>query len=91
MGTNPDLETKHDLRLIKAKKAMSRVSGGKDRPRQMKERARWAMVLGVLFIVLGVFIGTLVKDPFSMNLLETFVFLGVIMVGFGLVILLAFK
>jgi hypothetical protein len=91
MGPSPDQRTAHDLRLVKAKKALSRVSGGKDRPRQMKTRARWAIILGAILIILGVFLGTFFKDLFFMNLLETFVFLGMVIIGFGLVVLLAFK
>jgi len=90
--TGPDQaqRTEHDLRLTKAKTAMSRVSGGKDRPRQMRTRARWAIVLGVLFIIIGAFIGAIL-GPLFINLTETIVFLGVVMVGFGLVVILAFK
>jgi len=91
MGSAPDPKTERDMRLFKAKKAISRVSGGKDRPSQMRTRARWAIVLGALFIILGAILGTLVKDPFFINLLGTFAFLGVVMVGFGLVVLLAFR
>jgi hypothetical protein len=57
----------------------------------MKTRARWAIILGALLIILGVFLGTFFKDLFFMNFLETFVFLGMVIIGFGLVVLLAFK
>jgi hypothetical protein len=91
MGQPPDQRTERDLRLLKAKRALSKVTGGKDRPRLMKTRARWAMVLGTLFIILGTLLGSFLKGTSATNLLGTFIFLGIVMIGFGLVVLVAFR
>jgi len=64
-------------------------SGRSDHSKTLRKRSKWAILLGAIFIVIGLILGSVFTEGTPKNLSGSIAFIGIFMVGFGLVTLLA--